>query len=64
MVATLPLAYFLDCDVLPVQGKTSQVTVVDRCPGCGVNDIDLSPAAFSDLANEGLGRISVSWALD
>lgn len=43
------------------QGKTTQVTVVDSCPGCKYNDIDLSPSAFKDLAPLDVGRIQVEW---
>jgi hypothetical protein len=43
------------------QNSTIDVTVVDRCVGCGVYDLDFSPTAFSMLANETLGRVDVSW---
>ncbi|KAK7460920.1 hypothetical protein VKT23_008848 [Stygiomarasmius scandens] len=44
------------------QGRNVQVTVVDSCPGCGAGDIDLSPAAFSQLASLDAGRIQpVQW---
>ncbi|KAI0790248.1 RlpA-like double-psi beta-barrel-protein domain-containing protein-containing protein [Irpex lacteus] len=43
------------------QGKSTTATVVDRCPGCGPTDVDLSPAAFNDLASPDLGRIQVTW---
>ncbi|EGN94486.1 hypothetical protein SERLA73DRAFT_62609 [Serpula lacrymans var. lacrymans S7.3] len=43
------------------QGKTINVTVADKCLGCGADDIDLSPSAFSALASETLGRIPVTW---
>ncbi|KIM72472.1 hypothetical protein PILCRDRAFT_740461 [Piloderma croceum F 1598] len=40
------------------QGKSVTVTVVDRCAGCaGAADLDLSPTAFSQLANESVGRL-------
>ncbi|KAI0092378.1 RlpA-like double-psi beta-barrel-protein domain-containing protein-containing protein [Irpex rosettiformis] len=45
------------------QGKSTAVTVVDRCPGCGPTGIDLSPAAFNELASPDLGRIQVTWTL-
>jgi expansin (peptidoglycan-binding protein) len=42
----------------PDQGKSVTVTVVDRCAGCaGTADLDLSPTAFSQLANESVGRL-------
>jgi len=39
------------------------VTVVDKCGGCSnINDLDLSPAAFNQLADPALGRINpVEW---
>ncbi|KAF5329383.1 hypothetical protein D9619_008950 [Psilocybe cf. subviscida] len=44
------------------QGHSVVVTVVDKCIGCATNDIDLSPAAFSQLANTDVGRIhGVTW---
>lgn len=43
------------------QGKTVQVTVVDRCPGCDENSLDFSPSAFADLAHFDLGRIPITW---
>ncbi|KAF9255162.1 plant expansin [Marasmius fiardii PR-910] len=38
-------------------GKSVDVTIVDRCPGCVGGSIDLSPAAFTKLAPESVGRI-------
>ncbi|KAF5329691.1 hypothetical protein D9619_008949 [Psilocybe cf. subviscida] len=44
------------------QGASVVATVVDKCVGCASSDIDLSPAAFSQLASTDLGRIhGVSW---
>ncbi|KAI0266434.1 barwin-like endoglucanase [Gloeopeniophorella convolvens] len=43
------------------QDKSVTVQVVDRCVGCATNDLDFSPAAFSQLADESLGRINISW---
>jgi len=37
------------------------VTMVDRCEGCGPNDIDLSPSAFARLDSLNAGRIRGSW---
>ncbi|KAK7055415.1 DPBB-1 domain-containing protein [Favolaschia claudopus] len=41
--------------------KSIQVKIVDRCVGCAVDDIDLTPAAFAALADMSLGRTSVKW---
>lgn len=38
-------------------GKTITVTVVDRCVGCAEYDLDLSPTAFSQLADQSQGRL-------
>ena len=38
-----------------------QATVADKCEGCGSNDIDLSPSAFTVLAPKAKGRIPVTW---
>lgn len=38
-------------------GKTITVTVVDRCVGCAKYDLDLSPTAFSQLADQSQGRL-------
>ena len=47
----------------PADGtKSVTVTVVDRCEGCSENDLDFSPAAFQQLADESLGRIDISWS--
>lgn len=44
------------------QGKSVTVTVVDRCAGCGQFDLDLSPAAFEQLADLDVGVLNnVQW---
>ena len=43
------------------QGQSVVVTAVDRCEGCSYYDVDLSPAAFAQLAPQSLGRIDVTW---
>lgn len=42
-------------------GTPIQVEITDKCPGCAYGDLDLSPAAFSALADQSLGRIDISW---
>ncbi|MBI3111796.1 MAG: hypothetical protein HYZ01_09510 [Ignavibacteriales bacterium] len=39
------------------------VRSVDLCPECKPGDIDLSPQAFSRIADTTLGRVNVSWML-
>ncbi|UNI16045.1 hypothetical protein JDV02_002521 [Purpureocillium takamizusanense] len=42
--------------------KSVTVRVVDRCAGCGQNDLDLSPSAFESLTGDkGLGRVQGTW---
>ncbi len=43
------------------QGRSVTVRVVDLCPGCGPGGIDLTPAAFQQLASLDVGRIRVDW---
>ncbi|GEQ69627.1 hypothetical protein JCM33374_g3300 [Metschnikowia sp. JCM 33374] len=43
------------------EGKSVEVTVVDRCGSCSPNDLDLSPVAFAQIANQGLGKINLTW---
>jgi len=47
------------------QGKSVTCTIVDRCEACAYNDLDFSPAAFSVLADQAVGRIyGVTWSYD
>jgi len=39
------------------------VRIVDQCPECPVNHIDLSQEAFVEIANLADGRVSISWQL-
>ncbi len=38
-----------------------EVRIVDRCPECAPGDIDLSPEAFSHIANLADGRVPIRW---
>ncbi|OAD72253.1 hypothetical protein PHYBLDRAFT_65702 [Phycomyces blakesleeanus NRRL 1555(-)] len=40
---------------------TVKVTIQDMCPGCEQGSLDLSPAAFSKIADISEGRVPVSW---
>ncbi|KAB5589264.1 hypothetical protein CTheo_7301 [Ceratobasidium theobromae] len=43
-------------------GKSITLGIVDRCPGCGYDDIDLAPAAFQQFADLGVGKLyGFSW---
>ncbi|KAL2502376.1 putative EG45-like domain containing protein 1 [Forsythia ovata] len=41
----------------PCTGNEVTVTIVDLCPGCGNDQLDLSREAFSIIANTDAGRI-------
>ncbi|WFC97774.1 Lytic transglycosylase [Malassezia yamatoensis] len=44
-------------------GKSTTVTVVDRCTGCSSDDLDFSPSAFRQLASTSVGRLrNVQWS--
>ncbi|CAE6504178.1 unnamed protein product [Rhizoctonia solani] len=42
-------------------GKSTTAKVMDLCPSCGSNNLDLSPAAFKKLGSLSTGVLSVSW---
>ena len=44
------------------ENVTVDVTVVDRCTGCKLYDLDFSPGAFDLMADAALGRVDVTWA--
>ncbi|EGO04109.1 hypothetical protein SERLA73DRAFT_175870 [Serpula lacrymans var. lacrymans S7.3] len=47
------------------QGKSVTVTITDRCTGCAITDLDFSPSAFSQLADQSIGRIDgMTWVWD
>ena len=43
-------------------GKSIDLTVVDRCTGCAPTDIDTTRSVFSALANIDQGRVPVEWS--
>lgn len=44
------------------EGKSVDLTVVDRCTGCKVTDIDTTRGVFGDMAEIDEGRVSVTWS--
>ncbi|ORX81624.1 hypothetical protein K493DRAFT_241612 [Basidiobolus meristosporus CBS 931.73] len=42
---------------------TVQVIVVDVCPRCKEGDIDISPAAFNQIADQRDGRVPITWSV-
>lgn len=55
---------------LTYNGKSAKVQIVDRCEGCAVEDIDVTPAVFEYLTgNMALGRLTsgatnFEWSFD
>ncbi|KAJ9653923.1 hypothetical protein H2198_006974 [Neophaeococcomyces mojaviensis] len=43
-------------------GKSIDLTVVDRCVGCQPTDIDTTRSVFADLASIDDGRVPVDWS--
>lgn len=50
-------------ECLEVTGPAGSVVVrvVDQCPGCEPEDLDLSASAFAQIGNPAVGREPVSW---
>jgi len=42
-------------------GKSVTAQIVDSCPGCGPNDLDMSPATFEHLAPLSRGVVGIQW---
>jgi len=40
---------------------TVKVKMVDRCQGCSSGDLDLSTAAFDEIADQSTGRVKIVW---
>jgi len=49
---------------ISARGKTERAKIVDECPGCGENSLDMSPALFKKFAPESVGVFSIKWAYD
>ena len=43
-------------------GKSIKAKVVDECPGCASESLDLSPGAFSNLGNKEDGVLPITWS--
>ncbi|KAF8972256.1 RlpA-like double-psi beta-barrel-protein domain-containing protein-containing protein [Flammula alnicola] len=43
------------------QGTSAILTIVDDCPGCGINGLDLTEGAFTLFASLDAGEIQVTW---
>ena len=44
------------------EGKSVDLTVVDRCTGCLADDLDTTVTVFGELADVALGRVRTQWA--
>ncbi|KAB1201863.1 EG45-like domain containing protein [Morella rubra] len=44
----------------PCRGSVT-VKIVDRCPGCAANQLDLSQQAFSTIADPAAGKITIDY---
>jgi len=42
--------------------RSADLTVVDRCTGCKVDDLDTTETVFGRLADVDQGRVTVTWA--
>ena len=47
---------------LHLQLLSPRPQIVDQCPGCGTNHLDLFPDAFKALADPSKGVIPISWS--
>ncbi|KAJ1956878.1 hypothetical protein IWQ62_005206 [Dispira parvispora] len=49
---------------IKVSGPKGEVEakIVDKCPVCKHGDIDLSPGAFDQIADEAEGRVPITWS--
>ncbi|KAJ9550751.1 hypothetical protein OSB04_014796, partial [Centaurea solstitialis] len=47
--------------VRPCTGRSVDVTVVNLCPGCARNQVDLSQEAFAVIANTDARRINIEY---
>ncbi|KAL0945415.1 hypothetical protein HGRIS_000907 [Hohenbuehelia grisea] len=70
IVVALPVAHYASgahCgDTISVTfgSTTIHPTIIDSCPACSGDSIDLSPAAFQQLASLDTGLINVEWDFD
>ena len=67
-VVALPPAIIKDSDCgksinIHYKGKTATAKIVDKCPGCHGDSIDMSRHLFQELASEAEGRLhGVTWS--
>jgi len=47
---------------ITANGKTTQATIMDECPGCPYGGLDMSRGLFDFFASESVGVLSGSWS--
>jgi len=52
------------CVIVEGPRGTIAIRIVDLCPECPVGNIDLSPLAFSQIADTVLGRVPIRWHVE
>ena len=40
-----------------------EVTITDKLPSGSAKDLDLSPAAFDQIADQAAGRVPITWSI-
>jgi len=50
-----------DSITITIRGKTTQATIMDRCPGCPWGGLDFSRGLFNFFASESEGILQGSW---
>ncbi|KAI4866108.1 RlpA-like double-psi beta-barrel-protein domain-containing protein-containing protein [Hypoxylon rubiginosum] len=43
------------------KGKSASAKIVDKCPGCAGDSIDVSPKVFQEFTDLAVGRVAVTW---
>ncbi|GME66001.1 putative extracellular cellulase allergen asp f7- protein [Neofusicoccum parvum] len=43
------------------KGETIKAMIVDQCPSCAKNQLDLFQGAFTEIANKSAGKVGISW---
>ncbi|KAH7923008.1 plant expansin [Leucogyrophana mollusca] len=57
-------SYCFDTITISYGGKTTQATIVDRCPGCPDYGLDLSEGLFEYFADTSVGVIYGDWSIN
>ncbi|KAI0841349.1 RlpA-like double-psi beta-barrel-protein domain-containing protein-containing protein [Hypoxylon sp. FL0890] len=63
-VVAMPLSQDGNCGKtikISYNGKTATAQVVDKCPGCAGDNIDVSPGIFQEFTDLSIGTVQVTW---